>query len=200
MGKERSTQTTIQNQTTTPAPTAEETELNKLDLEARRANQQGTIDIQRSGLNLGNLLLKGMGLPGYLSTLPMGIGEDVTQNIVSESLRDIKSFGQQGGILDSGVLASIAGRTAGDIRMNSAQFNLQNLQQLLNLAVGGQAQIQQPIIGQSATLGQRLAGLRSINQQGTSNQQFQSNQNPFLNAFAGGVGTGIGSAFGKKFA
>lgn len=191
MGKERSTQTTIQNQTTTPVPTAEETELNKLDLEARRANQQGTIDIQRSGLNLGNLLLKGMGLPGYLSTLPMGIGEDVTQNIVSESLKDIKSFGQQGGILDSGVLASIAGRTAGDIRMNSAQFNLQNLQQLLNLAVGGQAQIQQPIIGQSATLGQRLAGLRSIQTQGTTNQTL-TQMNPFIKSFQQGAGQSLG--------
>ena len=192
MGAEKSTQTTVQNQTSTPAPTVEETRLNQLDLQAREANQQGTIDIQKNSLNLGNLLLQGLQLPGYLGGLPQGISPQVTDELVQQSLRDIKPSFQQGGILDSGVAASIAGRTAGDIRLNSAQFNLQNLQQLINLAVGGQAQIQQPIIGQSQILGQRLAGLRSLNQTGT-NTQTTSSMNPFLKSFQTSLGKTLGS-------
>jgi len=133
-----------------------------------------------------------MQLPGYLNTLPGGISPEVTQSLVDQSLRDIKPSFQQGGILDSGVAASIGARTAADIRNQSAQFNLQNLQQLLNLALGGQAQVQQPVIGQASALGQRLAGLTSVSQ--TGNSSMQSNQNPFLNSFAGGIGQGFGSS------
>src|SRR3990167_9415251 len=170
MGSDKSKSTTTVNQSTTPTPTAEETRLNQLDLQLREQNQGALGQVQGNSLNLANLLLQGQQLPGYLQGLPGGISPDVTQSIVDQSLRDIKPSFQQGGILDSGVAASVAGRTAGDIRMNSAQFNLQNLQQLLNLAVGGQAQVQQPIIGQAGALGQRLAGLRSVNQTGTTNQ------------------------------
>lgn len=196
MGKEKtgSSTTTVNNTTSTPTPTPEETRLNQLDLQAREANQQGTIDMQGNALNLGNLLLKGMDLPGYLAGLPGGISEDVTSGLVQQSLRDIKPSFQQGGILDSGVAASASARTAGDIRLNSAQFNLQNLQQLLNLAVGGQAQIQQPIIGQSQILGSRLAGLRSINQTGSSTGNTTSTaMNPFLKSFQTSLGNSLGS-------
>ena len=192
MGADRTTVQTTSNQTSTPTPTAEETELNRLDLDARRSNQQGMIDIQKNALGLGNLLLQGLGLPGYLSGLPGGISPDVTQGIVDESLRDVKSFANQGGILDSGTAASIAGRTSGDIRMGSAQFNLQNLMQLLNLAVGGQAQIQQPVIGMGAALGQRLAGLRSVNQTGGGSQTTTA-MNPFMKSFQTSLGSSLGS-------
>jgi len=190
--KEKSGSTTTINQSTAPTPTAEETALNRLDLQAREANQQGTIDIQRNALNLGNLLLQGQQLPGYLRGLPGGISEDVTQDLVNQSLRDIKPSFQQGGILDSGVAASVSARTAGDIRRGSAEFNLNNLQQLLNLAVGGQAQIQQPILAQSQALGGRLAGLRTVNQTGTTTAT-SSSMNPFLKNFQSSLGTSLGS-------
>lgn len=199
MGAEKSTQTTVQNTTSTPTPTAEETRLNQLDLQLRERNQGALGDVQGNSLNLANLLLKGQGLPGYLGGLPGGVDEGVTQSIVDKSLRDIKPSFQQGGILDSGVAASISARTAGDIRRNSAEFNLNNLLQLLNLATGNAAQVQQPVLAQSADLGGRLAGLRSVNQSGTSTTNMRSNQNPFLNSLAGGVGTGLGGAFGKKY-
>lgn len=197
--KTKSQQTTVNNTTQTPTPTPEETRLNQLDLQAREANQQGTIDIQRNSLNLGNLLLQGMNLPGYLQGLPGGISPQVTDELVQQSLADIKPSFQQGGILDSGVAASIAGRTAGDIRLNSAQFNLQNLMQLLNQAIGGQAQVQQPIIGQSQILGQRLAGLRSVNQSGTSSGTTTTTaMNPFLKSFQTSLGNSLGSgSFGN---
>lgn len=191
MGKEKATTTNVVNQSTTPTPTAEETRLNQLDLQTREANQQGVTDIQRNSLNLGNLLLTGQQLPGYLQTLPGGISPEVTQSIVDQSLRDIRPGFQQGGILDSGVAASISARTAGDIRRGSAEFNLNNLQQLLNLAVGGQAQIQQPILAQSQALGGRLAGLRSTNQTGNSTTTSLS-MNPFLKSFSQGAGQSLG--------
>lgn len=197
MGKERSSETTVVNQTTTPQASAEETRLNQLDLAAREANQQGTVDLQRNALNLGNLLLQGQNLPGYLGPLPGGISEDVTQSIVNQSLRDIQPSFQQGGILDSGVAASVSARTAGDIRRASAEFNLNNLNQLLNLAVGGQAQIQQPILAQSSALGQRLAGLRTTTQSGSSTATHTS-MNPFLKSFQTSLGQTLGSFGGMS--
>lgn len=190
MGKEKQASSTTINQSTTPAPTAEETELNKLDLEARKANQQGLIGVQGQSLNLANLLLQGLNLPGYLNTLPGGIDETATQSIVDKSLRDIKPSFQQGGLLDSGVAASVSGRIAGDVRRNSAEFNINNLMQLLNLATGNAAQVQQPVLAQSADLGGRLAGLRSVNTTGQSNQT-TSSMNPFLKSFQTGMGTGL---------
>lgn len=192
MSDEKTTTTTNSSATSTPAPTAEETRLNQLDLQAREANQQGVMDIQKNGLNLGNLLLQGLQLPGYLKNLPGGISPDVTQQIVDDSLRDIRPGFQQGGILDSGVAASISARTAADVRTQSEQFNLQNLQQLINLAVGGQAQVQQPILGQAANLGSRLAGLRSVTQTGNGSST-QSSMNPFLKSFQTSLGSSLGS-------
>lgn len=190
--KEKQSSTTVNNTTSTPTPTPEETRLNQLDLQLREQNQGAMGDLQASGLNLGNLLLKGMQLPGYLNSLPGGISPDVTQSIVDQSLRDIKPSFQQGGILDSGVAASIGARTAADIRNQSAQFNIQNLSQLLNLALGGQAQVQQPIIGQAGMLGQRLAGLSSISQTGNSSQTTLG-MNPFLKSFQTSLGGTLGS-------
>jgi len=194
MGKEKSTQTTVQNTTSTPTPTAEETKFNQLRLAQQEQIQPQETKAIQSGLNLSDLLLRGQALPGYLSTLPQGIDEGVTNELVNRSLRDVKSFGQQGGILDSGVLASIAGRTAGDIRLGSAQFNLNNLAQLLNLAVGGQAAPLQAPVALGGQLGQSLAGLRSVNQSGTTSTM---TQNPFItgSGLLQGFGTGIG-AFG----
>ena len=194
MGKSKETSSSQQSSTQVAQPTAEETALNKLDLEARQATQPGLIKAQTSGLNLSNLLLQGLGLPGYLGQLPGGISEDVTQDIVGQSLRDIQPGFQQSGLLDSGVRASISARTAGDVRRQSAQFNIQNLQQLLNLALGGQAQVQQPIIGQAGAFGERLGGLRSITQTGGTTTTTKK-PNVFLQSFAQGAGQGLGGAF-----
>lgn len=200
MGQEKKTETVVQNSTSTPAPTAEQTRLNQLDLQLREGNQQGMADMQASGLNLGNLLLKGMQLPGYLQGLPGGISPEVTQGLVDQSLRDIAPSFQQSGLLDSGVRASISARTAGDIRNQSAQFNLQNLSQLLNLALGGQAQVQQPQISQAGMLGQRLAGLNSVSQQGTSTGT-TTGMNPFLKSFQTSLGNSLGSgSYGSAWA
>ena len=192
MGSEKKTETQVVNQTSTPTPDPSLVEQNKLDLEARKANQSGLINVQQGGLDLSNLLLRGQNLPGYLKDLPYGISPDVTQGLVDQSLRDIQPYFQQGGLLDSGTKASVMGRTAGDIRRTSAEFNLGNLQQLLNLAVGGQAQVQQPILAQSQALGSRLAGLTSWNQTGNTTNITKS-MNPFLKSFQTSLGQTLGS-------
>lgn len=96
-----------------------------------------------------------------------------------------------GTFMESGVAQQAGVRAAADVRNQASQFNLQNLQQLLNLAVGGQAV---PLAyGESVggQLGQRLAGLRSVNQTGNSNTTNLS-MNPFMKSFQQSAGTSLG--------
>ena len=197
MGGERTV--TEQAQTTqqqvTPQPTAEETELNKLLLERQRAAQPGTIEAQTQGLSLINQLLTGQQLPGFLESLPGGISpEAIGGQATRLSARNLAGF-QNLGIADSGVAFR---ETAKDIAENvlfpAEQFNIQNLSQLLNLAVGGQAQVQQPILGGAGILGQQLAGLRPVTQTGTATGTTAVTQmNPFLKSFQTSLGQTLGS-------
>lgn len=230
--------TTRETGQATPTPTPEETELNKLQLEQQRAIQPYALDIQKNAYELGNLLLKGQQLPGYLEGLPGGVspaqqitpqevtlGEDYTADIVQQALRDLfPQFQAMGLPIESGVAQSIAGRTSGDIRRSVAEtniernmlakqfnieterarqgFNMGQLLNLLNLAVGGQAQIQQPVLAGGNVLGERLAGLRTINQTGTlSTSGWKTN--PFLPSLYGAASDAAGgalSAIGAGFA
>lgn len=190
MGKDR---TVVQNSsTTTPQATAEETRLNQLEVERVEASNPGQIDVQKKGLDLVSQLLSGGTLPGYLNKLPAGIDEAAQNDLATKAVGDIQPQFQGAGLLDSGVNASISGRVAGDIRRASYESNLNNLFNLLNLAVGGQAQIQAPLLEQSQNLGNRLAGLRSVNSTG---MQTTSSMNPFLKAFQTSAGNTLGSPF-----
>jgi len=190
MGRSR-TETRTES-TTTPTQTAEEKRLNQLAIERTEATQPGQIQAQTQGLNLINELLTGGQLPGFLQRLPEGISPELTSEISQEAVKDLLPSFQSSGILDSGVAAEISGQVAGDIRRGAAESNLNNLFNLLNLAVGGQAQIQQPLLAQSAQLGNQLAGLRTINQTGTS---VQTSPNPFLQSFQQSAGSGLGNFF-----
>ena len=191
---------------TTYTPTAEETQLNKLRLARETALDPSILQTQQQGLDLISQLLAGGttgGLPGFLSGLPGGISPEVTQDIVDKSLRDVRGGLQGGGLLDSGVRSALEARTSADIRTQSEQFNLQNLQQLLNIAVGGQASVQSPIMGFGQQLSTALAGLRGISQTGTStgftktNNSFFSPQG-FGGNIAGSFAQGFGSSLGVK--
>jgi len=182
-------QTTTSSQQAKSGP--EETEMNKLDLDAKRRTQEDLIRTQQAGLRLsGDLLEGGEDLPGVFKTLPFGISPEITSDIVQESLRDIAPMFQASGILDSGTAASVAGRTAGDIRRGSAEYNISNLLNLLNLATGSTAQIQSPVLNQSANLGSRLGGLRSV-----TGTQTTTSMNPFVKSFQTGLGSTL-SSFG----
>lgn len=184
MGREKQTSNTTQQATATP----EETELNKLLLERTRAGQTGAIQTQESGFNLINQLLTGGDLPGNLQGLPGGISEDVTSGIVQKSLEDVRGGLQAQGLLDSGVRSELETGTAADIRLQSEQFNLQNLMQLLNLAAGGQATNQAQIGQGTGQLASNLQGLRS-----TTSSKANTFANPFLKSFQKSLGQSLGS-------
>ena len=192
MGKDK-TQQTAQTQTETKyTATPEERQLQASQLGQATAFDPIQRQLNSNAGGLINSLLQGQNLPGYLNQLPGGIDQGVTNDIVGQSLQDLYPQFQQAGILDSGTAAQISGRTAADIRTNAAQFNLQNLMQLLNLAVGGQAQVQQPIMQNNQMLGQGLAGLRTMNQTGSSTQT-TIGMNPFLKSFQTSLGNTLGS-------
>ncbi len=126
----------------------------------------------------------------------------MTSSIVNESLADITPGFAQSGLLDSGVRAVVGGRIAGDIRRGSEEFNIGNRLNLLNLALSGQAQVQQPILAQSANLGNRLAGLRSMTATGSYSNTGSSvgtgssnvyGMNPFMKSFETSLGKSLGS-------
>ena len=147
-------------------------------------------------MNLINRLLTGQQLPGFLGQLPGGISSEAigTQatRLASKNLAGFQNLG----LADSGVAFR---ETAKDIGSNllfpAEQFNIQNLSQLLNLAVGGQAQVQQPGLAGAGILSQNLAGLRGVSQTGTSSGQTTLTQmNPFLRSFQTSLGKTLGGA------
>lgn len=192
MGGEKQTQQSQQQTKTEYTASPEERQMISGQMDLFNQNKGALGDVQKNSLGLINLLLQGQGLPGYLNQLPGGISGDVTDSIVNQSLKDIAPQFQSAGILDSGTAAQISSRNASDIRTNAAQFNLQNLMQLLNLAVGGQAQVQAPIMQQTSMLGSQLAGLRSVNQIGSSSQTTMG-MNPFVKSFQQSAGKTLGS-------
>jgi len=183
MGADKTTQ-----KTSTEA-TPEERQLNQLQLEQAKAFDPIQRQLNTNGGNLINQLLTGQALPGYLQGA-LGVSDAQTQSMVDASLRDLYPQFQSSGILDSGVAASIAGRTAGDIRNQNAQFNVQALQQILNQAVGGQASVQQSALNTTSQLGSRLAGLRSSTSTVTA-------MNPFLKSFQQSAGSSFGKGAGE---
>ena len=189
-----------QSQTMTPTPTAEETEYNKLMLDREKFLDPQIRQTQGQGLDLVSQLLAGKELPGYLKGLPGGISEEVTGSIVDQSLTDLNTQLAKSGagtFMESGASQAIGTRTAADVRNQAAQFNLGNLQQLLNIGVGGQAQVQAPIAAFSGQLSSRLAGLRTVQSTGTSSSQQQFTYNPFKESFYSSLGSSLGSRTGN---
>ena len=192
------------NQQTQYTPTAEETALNKLQLEQAQAFDPTQRQLNQNAGNVINALLTGNtganGAPqlqGYNAKAAAGISPEVTQMLVDQSLRDMNvqlAHSGAGTYLESGAAQQAGIRTAGDIRMGAEEFNIGNWLNLLNLGVGGQAQVQQPTLATSSMLGGRLAGLRSSNTTGSSNQT-TIGMNPFLKSFQQSAGTTLGSPF-----
>lgn len=217
MGKERTvtntetrvetqqTQQSQQQQQTRVEPTPEERELQQLEVARTRAVQPGLIGTQQAGLSLVEQLLRGQEpLPGYFDKLSRGISPEVTSDIANQAIADIQPYFNQAGLLNSGVNAVASARVAGDIRRASEEYNIGNRLNLLNLALSGQAQVQQPVLYQQSLLGQRLAGLRPITQTGTfsgtssgtqsgSSSQVLLGMNPFLKSFETSLGKTLGS-------
>lgn len=151
--------------------TPEEKELQAMDLELRKKTDPFLAPMQMQGLQLGTQLLSGTTpLPGWMADLEKGISPEMTDSIVDQSLRDVDTRMAGQGLMDSGTRASVMSRTSGDIRRASEEYNIGNRLNLLNLALTGQAQIQQPILGFSGNLGQRLTTT------GTTTKNFSGSQ------------------------
>ena len=139
------------------------------------------------------ILSGGKGLPDIYNSLFAGISPEITNELAGEAVSDIMPGFQSSGILDSGVAASVAARTAGDIRRNVAENNLQRIYNLLGLGLG-QGLAQQSVgSGQGTALGGQLAGLRTVTSTGTGSGMTTTTQmNPFLKSFQTSFGEGMG--------
>jgi hypothetical protein len=189
-------QQTQQSSTQTVKQTPEEQELNRLLLEQTRAGQPGTLQAQESGLNLVNRLLLGESLPGYLDTLTRGISSEAIGTQASRLANQYGAGFQNLGIADSGVAFRETSRgIANELLYPTEQFNIGALQNLLNVALSGQAQVQAPIAGSGGQLSQNLQGLRSTSSTGTSTT---TSMNPFLKSFQQSAGQGMGNIFNPQ--
>lgn len=194
--------------TSTPIASAEEKRLRDLQMGQLEEYDPYQRRATTNGLDLIGRILSGQALPGNLGNLAGGISPEMTGEIAQQSVQDILPQFQQSGILDSGVAAEIAGRTAGDVRRQSAQFNVQNLMNLLGLGVQGATSLQQPALQTAGQLGQTLGGLRGTKSTSTTTFPQQQQTNPFLRGagiaggavlggFAGGpVGAQAGATIG----
>ena len=158
MGKEK--QTSEQQQTA--AATEEEKELQRLEIERTKATQPGMISAQTSGLNLINMLLSGQEpLPGFFNQMSQGISPQAIGTQATQLMRQNLPQYQSMGLLDSGtMMQGISRDIANQLLFPAEQFNIGAKQNLLNLALSGQAQVQQPMLSTEQTMSQRLAGLR----------------------------------------
>jgi hypothetical protein len=176
-------------------PTAEEERMNRLQADIVEATAPYQKATQIAGLSLSEMLLRGQEpLPGYFNQLSQGISPEVTQSIVSQSLKDIAPSFQSAGIMDSGVAASISARTSADIRRASEEYNIGNRLNLLNLALSGQAQVQAPVL---ATSQQLRGSLGSLGKMTSTTNSYQSDNNTFGRTFMQSFGQSAGSSMGS---
>ena len=185
--------TSVTNTTTQATPTPEEQEMQKLQLQTFQATQPLQQQAQMSGLNLINQLLTGGSpLPGFFGQMAQGISPNAIGTQAAQYAKQNMPGMQSLGILDSGEAEqSIARGIANEVLFPAEQFNIGALQNMLNLALSGQAQVQAPIQAGTNTLANQLAGLRSVNQQGTSTLY---GMNPFLQSLQTQAGKTLGGS------
>lgn len=116
-----------------------------------------------------------------------GISDAQNQSMVNASVRSVLPQFQSAGILDSGIAAQGAIRAAQDTSNQNAQFNVSAAQNLFNLASGGQSNLQGQYQSNTNNLTSQLAGLRTINQSGST-----IGMNPFLKSFQTSMGSYLG--------
>jgi hypothetical protein len=176
---------TTTTQQSTPQPTATETSLMNNELAVSNAGLQGTIQNQGYAQGLQGLLMQGKPLPGYLSSLPSGVSQTQSMNEAALGNQSTATSFQAMGGLDSGSAAqAMAGNTANTLNTN-AQFNVQNLAQLMNLASGNAYQNVGNSSANNAMLGQQSGALAGN----------AVTSNPFLNSFYTSMGQGLGNTF-----
>jgi hypothetical protein len=143
-----------------------------------------------SGMSLINSILAGdTSQSGAWGNMLGGISESMITDMSQKAISDLLPSFQSSGILDSGVAASISARTAGDIRRSSAEFNITNKQNLLNLALSGQSSLQNSLTNQYSVLAQQLAGLRKLTSKGKSSSSYTPSALQTVTSVMGGIGS-----------
>jgi len=177
-------------------PTAQEIEMNKMWMEQFKQYEPGQTKMYKSAFGLGTKLLESFGEPGSegWESLVGGISPEQQQRMIAEQQRYLDPQFQQQGLMDSGLAYTGKLRAATDLAGQFAQFNVGARQNALNLALSGQAQIQQPALGQAGQLSSALQGLRSY----SGTQQQTQTSNPFLNSFYGALGGSLGNLSWNK--
>lgn len=177
------TNTTTQ---TTSQPTGTESQLMNNELQLSNAALPGQIQNQGYAQNLQGLLMTGQPLPGYLNNLPGGVSQGQSMNEAALGNQGIATQFQSMGGLDSGSAAqSLAGNYANTLNSN-AQFNVQNLAQLMNLASGNAYQNSALSSANNQMLGTQSGALAATSSTATSN--------PFLNSLYSGLGSTLSGA------
>jgi hypothetical protein len=202
MGSEKTTTDTSsqQQQTQKSTPTAQEQRMLDKYESVFNASVPGQEELAKIIPDtIKGILSGGTGLPKVFSDLFAGITPELTNEMASQAVGDLQpGFGKQG-ILDSGTAASVAGRTAGDIRRNVAENNLNRVYSLLGLGLGEGLQSQasgatsygNPLLGS-------LQGLRTTTGTGSmTGQSTVTSMNPFLKSFQTSAGTQLGGGLGK---
>ena len=179
MRNERGDTVTTQQQTT-PQPTATESALMGNELQLSNAALPGQIQNVGYANSLAGNLMQGQSLPGYLNTLPGGVSPQQSQNMAQMGNQGIATQFQAMGGLDTGSAAqAMAGNYANTLNQN-AQFNVQNLAQLMNLASGQSYQNQALQSSNNSMLGTQSGALASTNTTNTTN--------PFMQSLMSGLG------------
>lgn len=117
-----------------------------------------------------------------------GVSDQDTNNMANAAVRGVLPQFQSAGILDSGIAVQGAIRAGADVRNQNAQFNTSAAQNLFNLASGGQSNLQGQLQSNTNNLTNQLAGLRTVNQSGST-----IGMNPFLKSFSQAAGKTLGS-------
>lgn len=173
------TKTTSKNSSTATA-TPQEQQLENNEAQISNANVGNQMSINDNSASLINSILT-----GNYSGGAGGITPQQNQSMVNQSLRDIAPQFQTSGILNSGEAGQVAAQTAALTSNANAQFNVQAQSNLLSQGLGSATNWSSANTQGNQVLGNQLAGLRTVNSN-TTNMQ-----NPFLNAFYTGIGTGV---------
>lgn len=185
MGKEKTTT----QASTTYTPTEAEKQMQELELQQYKQLVGPQTQLQLQGMDLVSKMFAGGGLPGYFGEMAAGISPEAVGTQASQFARQYMPGFQQMGLGDSGVAFRETARgIANELLYPAEQFNIGAKQNLLNLALSGQAQVQAPIQAQTGTLASSLAGLRTMSQQGATYAM-----NPFLKSFQTSMGQTLGS-------
>lgn len=187
--------TTTSQQNTSYQPTPTETALMGNELQLSNAALPGQIQNQGYAQGLQGSLMQGQALPGYLNSLPGGISQGQSQNMAQMGLQAIAPQFQAMGGLDSGSYAQAGANAYANTLNSNAQFNVQNLAQLMNLANGNAYQN----VGMS-TQNNQMLGQQSGALAGSSSYGSQTS-NPFLQSLYSGMGgmlSGANSANGTS--